>query len=88
MKYLQPIAKAMELRIEKASSDGYSGYRVLNKHEMSVGQFFDSLDSVAEYLSGIISKQEREMTFEEFYKECDKIVVNILGLGIDDQCRS
>jgi len=24
------------------------------------------------------------MSFEEFYKECDKIVVNILGLGIDD----
>jgi len=27
---------------------------------------------------------ENQMTFEEFYKECDKIVVNILGLGIDD----
>lgn len=56
MKYLQPIARAMELRILKASSDGYSGYRVLNKQGMSVGQFFESLDSVAEYLAGRILK--------------------------------
>jgi len=56
MKYLQPIANAMGLRIQKASSDGYSGYRVLNRHGMSVGKFFESLDSVGEYLAGRVKE--------------------------------
>ena len=61
MKYLQPIANAMGYRIVKASSDGYSGYRLLNGYGMSSGQFFDSLDSVAEDLAKKAKKAREEL---------------------------
>jgi len=58
MKYLQTIAKAYGYSIQKGSSDGYSGYRVLNQHGMSVGVFFDSLDSVAAFFADKIKSQQ------------------------------
>ena len=61
MKYLQPIANAMGCRIVKASSDGYSGYRVLNRYNMSTGQFFDSLDSVATFLAKKVALAHEEL---------------------------
>tara|TARA_B100000212_G_scaffold329271_1_gene294338 strand:+ start:4320 stop:4487 length:168 start_codon:yes stop_codon:yes gene_type:complete len=51
MKYLQTIAKAMGYHIQKGSSDGYSGYRIINRRGLSVGQFFENLDDVADYLA-------------------------------------
>ncbi len=61
MKYLQPIAKAMGYFITKASSDGYSGYRVINGHGMSVGQFFENLDDVADYLAKKVKLAREEL---------------------------
>ena len=58
MKYLQPIAEAFGFRIQKGTSDGYSGYRLINgRTGLSVGVFFDSLDSVAEYLAAKVRKE-------------------------------
>ena len=61
MKYLQPIAKAMGYFITKASSDGYSGYRVINGYGMSVGQFFENLDDVADFLSKKVKEAHEEL---------------------------
>jgi len=57
MRYLQPIAKAMNLHIQKGSSDGYSGYRVINRHGLSVGQFFENLDDVAVFLAKYVKEK-------------------------------
>lgn len=56
MKYLQKIASAYGYTIQRGSCDGYSGYNVYNRHHMSVGMFFDSLDSVADYFARKILK--------------------------------
>jgi len=61
MRYLQPIAKAMNLHIQKGSSDGYSGYRVINRHGLSVGQFFENLDDVADYLAKKVKLAREEL---------------------------
>ena len=58
MKHLTLIANALNLRIHKTTDCGYSGYRVINNRTgMSVGMFFDSLDSVAEFLAAKIKKE-------------------------------
>ena len=57
MKYLETIAKAYGYSIKKGSSDGYNGYRIFNRHNVSVGVFFDSLDSVAEFFAKKIQSQ-------------------------------
>lgn len=57
MKYLQPIAKAFGMNIQKASSDGYSGYRIINRHGMSVGVFFENLDDVAGFLAKYVEEK-------------------------------
>ncbi len=55
MKYLQTIAAAYGYTIQRGYADGYSGYHILNRHHI-VTHFFDSLDSVAEYLANKIRK--------------------------------
>ena len=57
MKYLQTIASAYGYTIQRGSSDGYSGYNVYNRHHISVGVFFDSLDSVADFFANKIKKE-------------------------------
>ncbi|MFZ8899687.1 MAG: hypothetical protein ACO20X_14235 [Alphaproteobacteria bacterium] len=57
MKYLQTIAAAYGYTIQKGYADGYSGYRILNRHHMSVGKLFDSLDSVADYFADKIKRE-------------------------------
>jgi len=47
--------------ITKASSDGYSGYRVINGYGMSVGQFFENLDDVADFLSKKVKEAHEEL---------------------------
>ena len=54
MKYLQKIATAYGYTIQRGSCDGYNGYHVYNRHHVSVGRFFDSLDSVADYFANKI----------------------------------
>ena len=61
MKYLQPIAKAMGYYITKASSDGHSGYRIINGHGMSVGVFFENLDDVGDFLAKKVAKAHEEL---------------------------
>lgn len=58
MKYLQKIASAYGYTIQRGSSDGYSGYHVYNRHYVSVGVFFDSLDSVADYFANKIKGEK------------------------------
>tara|TARA_R100000084_G_scaffold107768_1_gene68714 strand:+ start:110 stop:292 length:183 start_codon:yes stop_codon:yes gene_type:complete len=57
MKYLQTIAAAYGYTIQRGYADGYSGYHILNRHHMSVGMFYDSLDSVAEYFADRIRRE-------------------------------
>mgnify|MGYP003647560659 FL=1 len=57
MKYLQIIASAYGYTIQRGSSDGYSGYNVYKRNRISVGVFFDSLDSVAEFLGDKIREE-------------------------------
>ena len=47
----------MNLHIQKGSSDGYSGYRVINRHGLSVGQFFENLDDVAGFLAKYVKEK-------------------------------
>jgi hypothetical protein len=60
MKYLQKIASAYGQTIQRGSSDGYSGYHVYSRHHVSVGMFFDSLDSVADYFARKIIKSRAD----------------------------
>jgi len=57
MKYLQTIAAAYGYTIQKGYADGYSGYRILNRHHMSVGTLFASLASVADYFADKIKRE-------------------------------
>ena len=65
MKYLETIAKAYGYSIKKGSSDGYNGYRIFNRHNVSVGVFFDSLDSVAEFFAKKIQSQQHLETDQQ-----------------------
>jgi hypothetical protein len=58
MKYLQKIASAYGFTIQRGSCDGYNGYHVYNRHHISVGVFFDSLDSVADYFANKIKGEK------------------------------
>jgi len=68
MKYLQKIASAYGFTIQRGYSDGHSGYNVYNRHHMSVGMFFDSLDSVADYFARKILKSGVDQL--SLVKEC------------------
>lgn len=68
MKYLQKIASAYGCTIQRGSSDGYNGYHIYNRHHISVGMFFDSLDSVADYFARKIVKSRADQL--SLVKEC------------------
>lgn len=54
MKYLVPIAKALNMRIVKATDCGYAGYRVINnKTNMTTGMFCATLETVAHELAKV-----------------------------------
>ena len=57
MKYLQTVAAAYGYTIRRGSSYGYNGYHMLNRHGLSVGMFFNSLASVAEFLAKKIKRE-------------------------------
>jgi hypothetical protein len=52
MKYLLPIAKALNMTIVKATDCGYAGYKVINnKTGMTTGVHCDTLETVAHELA-------------------------------------
>jgi len=54
MKYLIPIATALNLRIVKATDCGYAGYKIVNnKTGMTTGFFCDTLETVAHELARV-----------------------------------